>query len=624
MASGGAEGPPGPGRPGDELPEEGAGPSRPAVDPARLSADLETPEPIGEATAGSGTRPEGNTQRQAPDRRAGVSAVSQDPLVGRVVLGRYRIDRRIGSGGMGSVYAGVQLAVGREVALKVLRQDLMAHEHIRQRFRREAEVIGRLDHPNTIRLFDYGETEDGLALMVTELLRGSALNERLKQEGPMSVEEVLDLGEGVARSLAEAHAAGLVHRDLKPANIFLVQVGSTVVPKVLDFGIARIMDEEATRITSTGQVFGTPRYMSPEQAISTADVDARADLYSLGLILYEGLVGQPPFVAQTSYQYLSAHASQSPPKLRERFPAAPADLEALIDQCLQKEPDARPSSATELADALARLRRRLEGLGTEPSLPPAPPEPEPDIGSNRGGLAVVVLLAAVLGGFFAYAAGVLPEVPGWGGAVGAGPGDVGPARAFDGSGLAVLLPPTSESALDDAEQDDEDPDVLEPGEESPGPAEPDGALEPDGGVGSRPPAPEPRARRTPRRRPSRPAEDQAGPDAGQLNKQLGKGAIAGPRGLEIPPEEGEDETDVVRLSKSCRDSVWRGLGRFETSECPSDCAIMMDETCAGRTPAVDRPMGPGLRNFVVICRDRVVVERRVRVEARKTAVLSCR
>ncbi|MEL6186879.1 MAG: protein kinase, partial [Myxococcota bacterium] len=155
-------------------------------------------------TAGSGTRPEGHTRRDPPDRRAGHSSASGDPLIGAVLLDRYRVARRIGSGGMGTVYAAEQVSVGREVALKILRSDLVGQEGVRLRFRREAEVIARLSHPSTIRLIDYGETADGRAVMVMELLEGVPLNERLRAEGPMEVEEVLRIGEEVARALAEA------------------------------------------------------------------------------------------------------------------------------------------------------------------------------------------------------------------------------------------------------------------------------------------------------------------------------------------------------------------------------------------------------------------------------------
>ncbi len=302
---------------------------------------------------------------------------SIDPLIGRILLERYEVLRKLGSGGMGAVYAGRQLAVGREVGLKVLRADLMQNEHVRERFRREAAIIGRLRHPNTIQLIDYGETDDGYAVMVMELLVGSVLSDRLKQQGPLPIKDAIAVCRQVASSLAEAHSLGLVHRDLKPANVFLVDVAGKMHGKVLDFGIARMLDEESTRITSTGQVFGTPRYMSPEQGTASGEVDHRADIYSLGLILFECLVGQPPFVANTSIQYLSAHMTQPPPHLRDHLPDAPRELDDLIDRCLVKDREKRISSADEVEQALRRIEIGLEtgsipAIDSGATMPPAP------------------------------------------------------------------------------------------------------------------------------------------------------------------------------------------------------------------------------------------------------------
>ncbi|MCK6551097.1 serine/threonine protein kinase, partial [Myxococcota bacterium] len=306
-------------------------------------------------------------------------------MIGLTVLGRYEVERRIGSGGMGSVYVGKQKAVGRNVALKILRSDLTTNEHVRERFRREAEIIGKLRHPNTIQLIDYGETDDGMAVMVMELLVGRPLNDRLRESGPMPLVDALTVGIEVASSLAEAHLLGLVHRDLKPANIFLVEVAGQTHAKVLDFGIARILDEEATRLTSTGQVFGTPRYMSPEQALSTGEVDARSDIYSLGLIIYECIVGQPPFVAQTSIQYLSAHSTQTPPKLRDHYADAPEALEQLVDACLAKDPEDRPQTADAVVEALTAIRRSLEGGHTGPiTIPRGQTRPGLVVGTGTG------------------------------------------------------------------------------------------------------------------------------------------------------------------------------------------------------------------------------------------------
>lgn len=581
-----------------------------------LSADLEVAAPP-EPTAGSGTRPEGNTRRDGADARPGHSVSRGDPLIGRVILDRFRIERRIGAGGMGAVYVGTQLVVNREVALKVLRADLLSNEHVRKRFRREAGIIGQLSHAHTIHLIDYGETEDGLAVMVTELLRGTPLNERLSDEGPMSLSEVLDLGEQVANSLSEAHAKGLVHRDLKPANIFLVGDGSErLFAKVLDFGIARIMDEEATRLTSDGQVFGTPRYMSPEQAVSTAEVDARSDIYSLGLILYEALVGQPPFVAQTSLQYLSAHTTQAPPKLRERFPAAPGRLEALIDACLDKSATARPESARALAAELVAIRRELEG-----SLPPglntadlteghiggattgwrdagtrSGPVTELPRPGRKASLPILAAVFAVLvvGGGAAWAWMQRHSAP----VVIATVADSGPVA------MVVDAGPPDLGARDAG--------VTAPVVEAvdAGSAEDDRSGR--------------RTRRSDRTRRTRPDAGTEAPKDTQSDKP-GANVVDGPRILNLKDSNFEDTTvDLRDLAASCgRRSVFSGPARLSTSGCPSGCTVVVDEQCAGVTPAEGRGLPVGRHRVAVVCDGKIRAERRVQVSAFSPATVAC-
>ena len=626
---------------GPPYPEEGTEETALRPDVSHLSADLALPP---EGTEGSGTRPEGHTRRDPEGRKPGDSIGSGDPLIGQVVLERYRIERRIGAGGMGAVYAGVQLAVDREVALKVLRSDLMANEHVRQRFRREAEIIGRLCHPNTIALIDYGETREGLAIMVTELLRGMPLNDRLKADGPMDLLEVLDLGESVSRSLAEAHSRGLVHRDLKPANIFLVDMGESTVVKVLDFGIARLLDEESTRLTTTGQVFGTPRYMAPEQAMSTASVDARADLYSLGLILYEGLVGQPPFVAQTSFQYLSAHTTQAPPKLRARYPAAPAELEALIDACLAKDPEQRPSSADALAEALAEIRtsvarefragsgRPTEGFGEIVS---APSKTSSSRFRSRtllaaGFLAVVVFaMAAWLGVGRGHRVEFEP-LPVENGLARADSdpspaGEAAPAEPDAGSPPGPGGASGSSSPVSGEAKGESPPGTHQKSEEGVGsaPGVDDGEVDAppkaggDAGLAASGKALDRRSQPRRRRR--------ARPDAGERRAEapVGTGAVTGPRGLVLDVEEGPS-SDLVALARGCERSVWRGLARLNTRACPEGCAVLVDEQCAGRTPAVERALPPGRRVVAVVCEDRVLRRRTMTFRAQKTSELSCR
>jgi tRNA A-37 threonylcarbamoyl transferase component Bud32 len=530
-----------------------------------------------------------------------------DPLIGQVVLGRYEVLQRIGAGGMGAVYVGRQQAIDRKIALKVLRTDLMNNEHVRMRFKREADIIAKLKHPNSIQLYDYGETEEGLAIMVMELLNGQSLAERLKSDGPLTLIQTLELGEEVCGSLSEAHLYGLVHRDLKPANIFLNEVGKQIHGKVLDFGIARLLDEEATRLTSTGQVFGTPRYMSPEQAMSTADVDLRSDLYSLGLILYECLVGQPPFVAQTSIQYLSAHSTQEPPKLREHFKDAPVELEQLIDRCLAKNADDRPSTAEEVGLMLKQLRTRIEagtaGMSTSVPIsehdivaadtaqltrptqrtPPAqtPPVPPPKPSGGSGvviGMAVAIVGALLGGGWYYF-----KDQP-------------APLEGKMDSGMIARVDPIDAGMI--AEIDEPPPPP--------------------------PPPPPPIVEDTP---PPPPPPPQVEPPAKKKQKDkdrvVGKnGVVEGPRGMTIDGV--NEEMDLAEIAKTCKDSVWRGLAKLSTKNCPDGCAIIVDEQCAGTTPAVDRAISSGKRKVAVVCNGKARKPATVRFADDQTAVFKCK
>lgn len=567
--------------------------------------------------------PSGGNNGPPKPRSPGSSTL--DPLIGRVLLDRYEVLQRIGSGGMGAVYVGRQRAVDRRVALKVLRSDLLANDHVRQRFRREAEIMAKLKHPNTVQLIDYGETEDGLAVMVLELLEGKPLNDRLK-EGPLPLIECLKVGEEISASLAEAHLYGMVHRDLKPANIFLARSGPSVHAKVLDFGIARLLDEEATRLTSTGQVFGTPRYMSPEQAMSTGDVDPRSDLYSLGLIIYECAVGQPPFVAQTSIQYLSAHTTQAPPKLRDAMPDAPLALESLVDACLAKEPNDRPGSAEDVGRALQAIRRGLEtGTDTQPMIikggtrPPdkateglaVPIGPGPGARPAKGGLPLgavaggLVVVAALVAGI-AYAV-LRPEKPLLVVALDAGAIAQRPDLGVPGRADAGLVV----AAIDRPDAGDE---PAEPEDAGQAPSDPgDAGLEPADEPVDPPPS---------KGKHGKPKRD-AGVRQKVVNPPPGGGAITGPAGLVIETDD-DDGVNLVKLAKNCKTSVYTGLGKVSTQRCPADCALIIDAQCAGQTPAEDRPVPPGRRNVSVVCGDKVVRTGTVRFEADETSMFTCR
>jgi serine/threonine-protein kinase len=292
-------------------------------------------------------------------RHIHTASSAQDKMIGRVLDGRWVIEEKIGEGGMGAVYRGQQTSVGRQVAVKTLRGALADTEEYVERFFREANVASTLNHPHCVTIYDFGQdTEDHVLYLAMEYLDGTELSERLHQ-GSLRLADTLTISIQICSALAAAHRANIVHRDLKPDNIFLVDVpGDELFVKVLDFGIAKNLDAESTGVTRTGQIFGTPAYMSPEQCQS-ADVDPRSDLYSLGVILYELVSGQPPFGADTPLKTLLAHVgtpAEPPSKLGFEVPEG---VEAIIMRLLEKDPDKRFDHALEVRDALDEQAQTL-------------------------------------------------------------------------------------------------------------------------------------------------------------------------------------------------------------------------------------------------------------------------
>ena len=292
-------------------------------------------------------------------------------LVGTELDGRYRIDKFLGAGTMGSVYKATQLAVGRNVAIKILNQTFKTHHEVRERFRVEAQAIASLNHPNCITLFDFGYSDRlGALYMVVEYLAGHTLEERLSMDVP--ADEALSIGFQIADVLAQAHEAGILHRDLKPENVMLVSgSGQTPNVKVLDFGLARIFEDSSggTRLTRQGQLFGTPAYMSPEQCGGSMNVGPAADIYALGITLYEMLQGRLPFVSDNVAEILVMHAKEEPPPLVSDD--APEEIVELVMSMLSKDPGARPT-APEVADALrefSTLSGRLPARAQKASQP---------------------------------------------------------------------------------------------------------------------------------------------------------------------------------------------------------------------------------------------------------------
>ena len=324
---------------------------------------------------------------QHPQRRLVDEAVLKkypnDELLGYLVDGRFAITDVIGEGGMGYVYQALQEPVGRVVAVKALRGDHLDNDDIRERFVREAKIMGRLNHPNLVTLyhFDKGKSEDGQFFIVMEFVQGETLKERLEHSKPFNnLQDLLFIARGIIAGAAEAHANNIIHRDLKPANIILIPQGSGVapLPKILDFGIARL-DTSKSHLTRTGMVFGTPAYMSPEQAMGTTDVGAYTDVYAFGVILYQMLTGQRPFESSQPLQLLFAHANKAVPPIQPRLGIGtlPLKLIDLCMRCLAKAPADRPANAGDVIRDLDEVTTALTATSTAssraPSLALAPP-----------------------------------------------------------------------------------------------------------------------------------------------------------------------------------------------------------------------------------------------------------
>src|SRR5947209_12572054 len=292
-----------------------------------------------------------------------AESVPADPLVGQVLDEKYRLDARLGEGGMGTVYHATHLLIERPVAVKVLNSRLVTDEVSKERFRREARAAGRLQHSNAVAVTDFGETRDGLVYIVMELLEGKPLRDILAHEAPLDPARAVSLMLQVAAAVEAAHEAGIIHRDLKPGNIFLVQrPDAPYIVKVLDFGIAKLASEGGDMnphdtLTGTGVMIGTPRYMSPEQC-DGALLTPASDVYSLGVILYEMLTGQTPFTGTSPLALALKHSSESPRPPRELVAAIPPALEQVALHALEKNPRERPKDAGEFRRELFAVAER--------------------------------------------------------------------------------------------------------------------------------------------------------------------------------------------------------------------------------------------------------------------------
>ena len=292
--------------------------------------------------------------------KCGASNPARASLVGSTLSGKYRILREIGSGGMGTVYLAEHTSLKKQVAVKVLHPDLYVSSESIQRFQREGIAAGQFTHSGAIQIFDFDEDERGFFFLAMEYVDGQSLSQLLAAEGALPLERAIGITAQILRVLAEAHEHGIVHRDLKPDNIMVLTSESGDQVKVLDFGLSKLVDVplDASLMTQTGRIMGTPQYMSPEQCRGK-EVDARSDLYSVGLILYELLSGEPTFGGESIPEILVKQSTQAPVSLIDTRPEleVPADLEDCIERALRKEAAERFADARQMLAALEGVRR---------------------------------------------------------------------------------------------------------------------------------------------------------------------------------------------------------------------------------------------------------------------------
>ena len=389
-----------------------------------------------------GTRPtEADADRICPEcrRRSGASTCPEDgyatvpahlhdsdadPLVGQVFEGRYRVEGILGRGGMGVVYRATQLVMERPVALKLLLPGLTADLNKVRRFQREARAASRLAHPNIIRIYDFGQSDDGQLFIVSELLEGESLGQLIDRSGPVPPRRTAFIAGQICKALSVAHDHGIVHRDLKAENVFLTPMkGEAELVKVLDFGLAKRIEasasEDISRLTRSGAVLGTPGYMSPEQ-IEGREVDHLTDLYALGVLMYELLCGRLPFAGDMFEQlYHHLHTAIAPVALAGDTPGL-RELELLVMECLCKDPADRPQSAGELVERLAAISTALAGgeaIERQPTVeqlaPPKSSAQRRPVG--RWVLALVIVACAAAAGWWLQresAPGPAPSQPG--------------------------------------------------------------------------------------------------------------------------------------------------------------------------------------------------------------------
>jgi serine/threonine-protein kinase len=309
-------------------------------------------------TLGQGTPPTSGHETTVPSEPPVRmrSPVEAPVAVGDVVAGKYAVERIVGAGGMGVVVVATHMQLGQNVALKFLLPSQCEAPGAVERFLREAKAAVQIQSEHVARVTDVGTTASNAPYMVMEFLRGTDLGEVLRSRGRLPIEDVVDYVLQACEAIGEAHSLGIVHRDLKPANLFLTaRADGSALVKVLDFGISKATGDAPSSLTTGEVMMGSPRYMSPEQMKSSRDVDARTDLWALGIILYELVVGAPPFEAESMAGLCAAIATEPAPRARAARPDVPEALDAVIAHCLEKHRDQRVQSVADLARALSAV-----------------------------------------------------------------------------------------------------------------------------------------------------------------------------------------------------------------------------------------------------------------------------
>lgn len=312
-----------------------------------------------------------DTQSLCPIDAAALQAAN-DSLVGQTLAGKYSIKELIKSGGMGSVYRGKHVLMDKTVAIKVLRPSLAVDNMVVARFSREAKAASRISHPHAVSVTDFGESENGVVFLVMEYLDGQTLKQIIRNEGPMPLARAVEIVRQVAGALDAAHHQGVIHRDLKSDNIMLSETNGGDWAKVLDFGIAKIQEPEGTRdhdITAPNLVIGTPQYMSPEQCSQTGPIDARSDVYSLGVILYEMLAGRVPFTGESATVIMMKQVQDTPPSILAARPDLPEAVGEVVERALAKQPADRFQTAGDLCEAITAIAADAPAVAALPVTP---------------------------------------------------------------------------------------------------------------------------------------------------------------------------------------------------------------------------------------------------------------